>query len=162
MTETIAAELTATVRIARFLGFSFSYNPFSVDGGDLGFGSNFRMTGILYLVPTRWVSIYVLGGLGARDIRDLGTVTGETNTYHAGGGIEVYLGDHFALHAEYLWLIPGYERIMDSVRADGGGTTDIDLGEDMAPISAPLPSASLWDCFDAGNFQVTLGLRYYI
>lgn len=161
--ETVTAELTVRLRLARFLGFAFAYNPIAIDGGQLGFGSAFRLTGILYLVPTRYVSIFVMGGLGARDIVDLGTVTGETNTYHAGGGLEVYLGDHFALTLEYLWLVPGYSRIVEAATpSDSSETVDIDLGGEAGTVAVPVPSTDVWDCFDAGNFQISLGVRYYI
>lgn len=165
-TSAFIGELTARLRIFRILGGQFSYNLANpAQTGELSFSSKFRLTFLLYLLPTEHLSIYVLGGLGARDIRDLGTVTGQTNSYHAGVGVEVYIGRRFAITFEYMWLIPGYssmERVIQD-RADQMRTDieDIESGAVM-PMQIEVPELSFTDFLDAGNLQFNLGVRFYI
>jgi hypothetical protein len=164
--NSFVGEITARLRIFRILGAQFAYNLASAEEtGVLSFTHKFRITFALYLLPTEHVSIYVLGGYGARDIRDLGTLTGATNTYHAGVGTELYIGRRFAITLEYLWLIPGYasmeQAISDAADAVRPDLTDIENGVVM-PMQIEVPDLSFTDFLNAGNFQVVLGVRFYI
>ncbi len=162
------AELTARVRLFRILGVQFSYNlTGAIDTGDLSFSSKYRLTGILYLLPNRRVSVYVMGGVGARDIREIISVTGATNSYHLGAGIEVYFGRRFAISLEYCWIVPGYASMEQSVQAEIDSArptiSDVPEGESATvPLGYSLPEINVMDFLDAGNFQATLGLRFYL
>jgi hypothetical protein len=161
------SEVTIRLRLFRFLGAAFAYNVFPLDQpGELVFTSRFRVTVLLYVLSTRRVSIYVHGGYGAIAMRDLGTFTGDTNSYHAGGGIELYLGRHLALHADYTWLIPGaasirsaIERRTPSAAAAAAGDTDPDTVESAVE---ELSEISVTDYLSGSNFQLNFGLRFYI
>ncbi len=165
--RSFVSELTLRVRMLKFLGASFAYNLTPAHStGDLEFTSTFRLSGLIYLVPTDTVSFYLTGGLGARKIQDLATISGSTNTYHAGGGLEFYIGDHFALHLEYLWLIPGARSIEDSVARHSQidvQATERDLMNGASIAAAvDMPNISASDYLSPGNFQINFGLRLYL
>lgn len=161
------SELSLRLRLVHFLGFSFAYNlaPASRTG-ELVFTSTYRMTALVYVVPTEKVSFYLSGGFGALKIQDLGTVTGSTNTYHAGAGLEFYIGDHIALHIEYLWMIPGVSSIKGSVERratqEVGDTVADSVASGAIPGSIDLPSISASDYLSPENFQINFGFRWYL
>jgi len=161
------SELTLRLRVVKVLGLSFAANLVPArDTGELVFTSQYRLSALLYVVPTEHVSVYLSGGYGAQRIEDLVTVTGSTNTYHAGAGLEVYLGEHVALHVEYLWLIPGAASIEGSVvrRAteDVQQTVDDQIAAGTLPTTLDLPDISAADYLSPGNFQLNFGLRWYL
>lgn len=163
------AEITARLRLFRFLGASFSYNLGSASGaGELSFSSKFRLTGLLYLYPGERASVYVIGGFGSRDIRDIVDLHGATTSYHIGAGIEIYLGRRFAFHADYLWVIPGSASIHQTIDSHTEETVQALEAEAMGvepaatPAQTPRPAVSFSDFLDAGNFQITIGVRVYI
>lgn len=158
------AEISVRLRLLRFLGVAFSYNAANGDGsGQLSFESAFRLTALLYLLPTRWVSIYVAGGLGSMDIRDVVDVMGASTSYHLGVGLEVYIRNHFAIFADYLWIVPGYASMEATIQGRLEDTAAQALSVGEAPTAEEvLPALSFWDFLDAGNLQVTIGLRVYI
>lgn len=165
--RSFVSELSLRVRALKFLGASFAYNLTPAPNtGDLAFTSTFRLSALIYLVPTDTVSFYLSGGLGARKIQDLATFTGHTNTYHAGAGLEFYVGDHFALHLEYLWLVPGFSSIEDSVARHSSidvQATEGDLmnGSSIA-AAVDMPNLSTSDYLSPANFQINFGLRLYL
>jgi len=164
--DAFVGELALRLRLFRILGAQLSYNLASAaETGELSFTSKWRLTGVLYLLPTEHLSIYVLGGLGARDIHDLGTVTGPTNSYHAGLGLEIYVGRRFAVSFEYLWIVPGYAS-MEAVirdRADQAIPDPVEIESGAAmPMQIELPQLSISDFLDAGNFQINVGVRFYL
>lgn len=161
------SELTLRLRVVKVLGLSFAYNVVPAkDTGELVFTSTYRLSALLYVVPTRHLSLYLSGGYGAQRIGDLITVTGPTNTYHAGAGLEVYIGDHVALHVEYLWLIPGAASIEGSVtrRAteDVQASVDEHTASGTVPTTLELPDISAGDYLRPGNFQLNFGFRWYL
>lgn len=165
--ETVAAEVSARARLFRIFAVAFSYNPIPAEGGELGLGASFRLTGFFYMVPTRWFSLYLLGGLGSRDITELFDVEGDGSTFHAGAGLEIYLGRHFAINVEYHWLIPGVSTIRGHAEQTASevetSVTEAYESGGAIPIALPvLPETDVWDCFDGGNFQINIGIRYYL
>lgn len=163
------AEITARLRLFRFLGASFSYNLGSASGsGELSFASKFRLTALLYLYPGERASVYVIGGFGSRDIRDIVDLQGSTTSYHGGAGIEVYIGRRFAVHVDYLMVVPGSasihqaidrrtEETVQALEAEAVGVEPV-----AAPVQTRLPAVSFGDFLDAGNFQITIGVRIFI
>jgi hypothetical protein len=158
------AEISIRLRLLRVLGVSFSYNAANGDGaGPLSFESAFRLTALLYLLPTRWVSVYVIGGLGAMDIRDVIDFSGSTTSYHLGVGLEVYIRNHFAIFADYLWIVPGYASMQATIQGRLEDTANEALTAGVAPtLDEVLPALNWWDFLDAGNLQVSIGVRFYI
>lgn len=161
------SELTLRLRFVKVLGFSFAYNLAPAkDTGELVFTSSYRMSALLYVVPTDHISLYLSGGYGAQRADDLITVTGSTNTYHAGAGLEVYIGDHVALHVEYLWLVPGAASIEGSVTrratADVQESVDQHTAAGTIPTTLDLPDISAGDYLSPGNFQLNFGFRWYL
>lgn len=165
--RSFVSELTVRLRFLKVLGASFAYNLVPVkDTGELVFASTYRLSGLLYVVPTEHVSLYLTGGYGAKDIGDMATVTGSTNTYHAGAGLEVYLGDHIALHVEYLWLVPGSSSIQGSVArratADVEATVQAHATAGTIPTTLEMPDIAPSDYLSPGNFQLNVGFRWYL
>lgn len=161
------SELTLRLRVVKVLGLSFAANLVPARStGELVFTSQYRLSALIYVVPTEHLSLYLSGGYGAQRIDDMITVTGATNTYHAGAGLEVYLGDHIALHVEYLWLVPGASSIEGSVvrRAteDVQQTVDDQIAAGTIPATLDLPDISASDYLSPGNFQLNFGFRWYL
>jgi hypothetical protein len=70
--QSAVAQVNARVRLLRLVGLSFAYDPAAADGP---LSADFTLTAQIFIVPTRWVGVYLLGGLGARDIRDPGNIS---------------------------------------------------------------------------------------
>jgi len=165
----LSTELTLRLRILRIFGVSMALNTHPEDAPDSGltYSSRYRVTGILYLIPNRRVSLYAVFGLGARDILDVASFSGSTTTYHTGGGLEWYLGDHFALNMEYLWLIPGASAIEGEINARAEAWAEeqaaaaVSTAAGTVPMRANAPEINPIDFVDPGNFQLTVGVRYY-
>jgi hypothetical protein len=153
-------ELEVQVKLFTFLGVELTYNPSALENepGNLAFNSRLRLTGQLYFLPTDVLSLYLAGGIGADDFNGLATLTADSNTYHGGIGAEFYIGEHVAIGAEYLMVVPGVRSIQKTVVAqalesgliENGGNVEA-LYDDMNPTDFISPS----------NFQVTIGARYY-
>lgn len=165
--NSFVSEITVRLRLFRFLGASFAYNVNPIkSSGELIYDSTFRVSVLIYMLPLERFSIYVQGGYGAINVADLGTLTGATNSYHAGAGLEVYLGDHWALHADYNWIIPGASSIRGAIERRTTNTrAAIEAAEDEEAIEAAMSeveSLSVTDYLSGSNFQLTIGVRFYI
>jgi hypothetical protein len=152
-------DLELRLRLFHVMAFDFSYSPLDRPqaNAQLTFSSQFRASAVLYLVPLEVLGVYAKAGIGGQSLGDLATVTSPTNSYHGGGGVEVYLTDHVALGAEFLVLVPGVTSIQKAVANDlvrrqalvaaGGSDTDQGLG--------------VGDFLSAQNFRTSVNLRYF-
>lgn len=138
-------QLEVRVRLLRALAFEVGVRPFDAlpSEGSLVYTSRFRWSGILYLLPLDAFGLYAKGGLGGSDIEDMTTFSAPGNSYHFGGGLEIYLDEHFAIGSEVLFLLPGARSVVDKMMRD---QTIPEMG----------------DLIDPRNFQVSLGARFYI
>jgi hypothetical protein len=71
------------------------------------------------------------------------TFSSASNSYHFGGGVEVYLTDHLAVGSEVLFLLPGARSVVDKMMRDQA-----------------IPE--IGDLVNPRNFRVALGARYYL
>lgn len=160
--DRFVSELLVHVRLVRVLGLQFNFNAAaeSADGDSLVFHSRLRLAAQIFVVPLDEVGIYLTGGLGADNFKDLASLTAESNSYQAGLGAEVYIDEHFTIAAEYLMVIPGLRSIQQTVLSHAlkeGALTEEGAGE---TIGTPT-SYEASDFISPGNFQATVGLRYY-
>jgi hypothetical protein len=138
-------QLELRVRLLRALAFEVGVRP--LDGlpaeGSLVYSSRLRWSGILYLVPLDDFGLYAKAGLGGNSFEDMITFSAPGNSYHFGGGLEVYLTEHIAVGSEVLFLLPGARSVVDKMMRD-----------------QVIPEVG--DLLDPRNFQVSLGARYYL
>ncbi len=158
-------ELTLGVKFVRVIGLELGYSPTeSVDSTDeLVFDSTFRLSGLLYLVPTQPVDFYVKVGLGAGSFSDLFDIDGPTTSYQAGAGVNWYIDDHFVVGAEFMLLLPGVNSIRDTLETfanDELKRYQAALTEGDAPEEETTP-LTFDDIISADNFRFSLSARYY-
>lgn len=158
-------ELTLKVKMLHVLGLEFSYSPTDSVSDDqaLVFDSTFRMSGLLYIVPTYPVNFYLKGGIGAGDISDLFAIDEATNSYHVGAGMDFHIGDHFVLGAEFLLLIPGVTSIKDTIEryANDELRRYQDRETTTADYEGPEDPLGVSDFISIENFRVSVSARYY-
>lgn len=161
--DRFVSELLVHVRLVRVLGLQFNFNAAAeeTESERLVFHSRLRLAAQIFIVPLDEVGIYLTGGLGADNFEDLASLTAESNSYQAGLGAEVYIDGHFTIAAEYLMVVPGLRSIQQTVLSyalkegalsqDGAVESEVGAGT----------SFQASDFISPGNFQATLGLRYY-
>lgn len=159
-------ELSLRVKALYVLGFEFAYSPTDhSENNGLVFTNDLRMSGLLYFVPTPYVSAYAKAGIEADNFGGLFSISDPSNAYHAGGGLDIEITKNISLGLEFLWLIPGKSSVEDQVETflndeyaryqaalSRGETAPTDLG-------AAAPEVS--DFLSASNFRLTVGARYY-
>jgi len=155
-------DLTLRTRLLYVLGFEFAYSPTDrgVDTDQLVFTGQYRASALLYVVPTSPVAFYLKGGVGAEDIRDLVKVDGDTNSYHAGAGLDVHLGDNFVLGAEFLLLLPGISSVKNTLKNYAESELNRYRFEDNENAGTP-KTPGIKDFISASNFRVGITAHYY-
>ena len=164
-TSSFSSELSLKVKMLHFLGLELAYSP--TDGlatagqsDALVFDSKFRLSGLLYVVPTYPVGLYLKGGLGGGRVGDLFDVASNTSSYHAGGGLDVHIGSHVVLAAEFLLLIPGVESIKQTLTT----VTNQEIARFQAagkPGTPETPELGVSDFISGNNFRVGLNARWF-
>jgi len=156
----LVSELELTMKLFRFLAMEVAYNPAAPnnENNELVFHSRLRLAGQLHVIPLDVFSMYLSAGLGAEDFEGFSSFTEDTNAYHGGVGAEVFIGEHMAIGAEYLMVVPGIRSIQHNVVSNALEAT---LGEGGSPQMAQTEGMSASDYVSPSNFQATLGLRYY-
>ena len=157
-------ELNLKLKALHFLAIEFAYSPTdSVDSkSDLVFDSTFRLSGLLYIVPTYPVNFYLKGGIGAGEISEIFSVDASTNSYHAGAGLDVHVGDHFVLGAEFLLLIPGVKSIKNTIETYANEEVKRYQSRDRsAPYQSSEEQLEVADFISPENFRVALTARYF-
>ena len=154
-------DLNLRVKAAYVLGFEFGYSPtdqrFAHEG--LVYGGQLKLSGLVYVVPTRHVSAYVKGGIEGNGFGDLFDYEGKTASYHIGGGIDIELDENWVLGIEYLMLIPGVSSVEQAV-------TDF-VNDELIRIQSSqdvgsTPTIPTTDDFISGdNFRLAVSARYY-
>ncbi len=141
----VGPEIELRVRVLRALAFEVGVRPLDSlpSEGSLVYSSRFRWSGLLYILPLDAFGMYAKAGLGGANLEDMVTFSSATNSYHFGGGLEVYLDDNFAIGSEVLFLLPGARSVVDKMMRD---QTVPELG----------------DLVDPRNFRVSVGARYYL
>lgn len=149
-------EINLRIKMLKVIGFDFNWNTTgedSVGNGEI-YSSNIRATALLYVVPTDVLSVYLGAGAGSTNFSNLFSFDAANYSYHAGAGMEIYVGKNLALTAEYMLLIPQVNKVVVStqpLRLDESGSMDWS--------SANTPTAGDYISFD--NFQITLGMKWF-
>lgn len=156
MHNTVLSEMNLRLKLLKVVGLDLNYNLSGeqpVGHGEV-YSSNLRVSALLYVIPTKRMSVYLAGGTGASSFSDLTSKSVSKKSFHGGGGMELYVGRHLAFTTEFLFLVPEVEKVVVTVqplRVDG--SSSVDLG------SIETPSAS--DYLSTDNYQFTFGLKYY-
>lgn len=156
-------ELSFKLKMLHVFGFEFTYAPTDAleEQSSLIFDSQFRMSALVYIVPTYPVNFYLKGGLGSTAFLDLFDYTADTASYHAGAGMDFHIDEHWVLGAEFLLLIPG----VASVRNTIASYANQELANYQArardePVTDG-PDLGVKDFISPDNFRVTVSARYY-
>ena len=158
-------EFSLRVKALYALGFEFAYAPTDSHSSDeLVYTNNLRLSGLVYFVPTPWVSAYFKGGIEGDGFGALFAYDDPASSYHAGGGIEVHIDDHWVVGVEFLVLLPGVTSVENTVERYVDQETAryqaaLSAGETPAAIGADAPDPS--DFLSANNFRLTFGARYF-
>ena len=157
-------EIGIKTRFLHVLAVEFAYSPTDrVDTEQqLVFDSTYRFSGLLYLVPTYPVGLYLKGGLGAGEISELFDPEAETTSYHAGAGLDFHIGDHFVVGAEFLLLLPGVQSIRNTMSQYANEELSRYQNRSVeTPYEGPQNDLSVDDFISANNFRVALNARYF-
>ncbi len=156
-------ELSLRLKFLYALGLDLAYAPAdqrtSVDG--LVFGAPARLSGLLYVVPTDWFSLYAKGGIEGDHPGAWFTSEDPSNAYHVGGGVEVPVVSHWVIGLEFLVLIPGIESVEDHF---GRTVSDLDILRTGTAVQTADTSASIpepGDYISGNNFRLTASVRYF-
>ncbi len=160
---TFTTELSVKLKALHVFGVEFSYAPTdpAESQSAIVFDGPFRLSGLLYLVPTYPVTFYVKGGIGAGDIEDLVKIDGASNSYHGGAGLDVHIGENLVIGAEYLLLIPGVAGVKSTLSMFANDEIKRYQARDPnQPFDSGAPP-EVADFISADNFRVTLSARWY-
>ncbi len=160
-------ELSLRVKALSVFGVELAYSPTDahLDQDDLVFSNNLRFSGLIYFVPTPVVSAYAKAGIEGDSLGSVFSMSDASNSYHAGGGLDVSITKNITVGLEFLMLIPGTASIENQVqnfvdqeyaRYEAALQTG---GEIPADIGAAAPE--LGDFISASNFRFSIGARYY-
>jgi len=159
-----STDLTLRARALYIIGLELGVSPTdSKPANGLVFQNILRLSGLLFVVPTRWVSVYAKGGIEGDSIAALFSVEDPSNAYHVGCGVDVAIGSNFVVNLEWLVLIPGIEsirRLAEEVVARETARYQTAALAGTYPDGLPeIPDAG--DFVSASNFRLTAGVRYY-
>jgi hypothetical protein len=166
----LVSELELQLDMFYVFGLELSYNvgdvPDPSEHSGLVFDARYRLSGLLYVIPTDSASMYLKGGVGAYNIGDVAATDSIGNSYHAGAGVEIYLTEELAIAAEFLLLAPGaqsVERVLndrkEAVEARFGQAFSSLSTQDIQEVAGDQPEMSGF--LNPENFQAKLGVRLY-
>lgn len=141
---------TVRLRLLKVLGGELSYdlvsprNPSSVNVQT----PSYQWSGLLYLVPTKRFSWFLLGGFGATSAGDVFRSAGATTSYHGGSGIEIGVTRNWVISAEFRVNLPGYAQVVTR--------------EKEAMLKSGGASPSIWSYYNFDSWQTNVGIRFYL
>ncbi len=116
--------LVGRLKLLRFVGLEvatqFDHEPNSQSERLL---SPRYQVGLMANLPTQYLCAFVVGGIGAHGGGDLVDPSGETTSFHLGGGVEVFVGEHVAIGGDLRYRVPGVHEVSERVQGGGGGGT---------------------------------------
>jgi hypothetical protein len=161
---TFTTELSVKFKLLHVFGFEFSYAPTDsvAEGSQLVFDATFRMSGLLYIVPTYPVSFYLKGGIGAGEFTDLFAYDSPTTSYHGGAGFDIHVHENVVIGAEFLLLAPGIASVRDTIAS----YANEELARYQArirnePVADSGPELAVKDFISVDNFRASVSARYY-
>ena len=164
----VGAEVNLKVKAFEVIALEAAVSTAASDAATqrLVFDSRFRLSALIYAIPTDYFGIYLKTGIGALNIGELVSVTAPTNSYHGGGGIDVYVSDNVVIGAEFLVLVPGVTSMENAVishalSAESERPEDGDQQTEEAPAPDMFAGLEVSDFISAENFRASLSLRYF-
>lgn len=167
-----SGELNMKFKMLHCLALEFAYSPVDKlqETESLVFDSRFRLSALLYIVPTYPVNFYLKGGLGSGGFTDLFRVKGDSTSYHAGAGLDWHIGDHVVVGAEFLLLIPGVHSVTNTLSTQA--TERIARYQQYQRLNGALSASegtpdtsstalSVKDFISPNNFRVAITARYF-
>lgn len=103
--DSFGSDLRVRVKVLHLLGAELSYAPGQWRGA--GFVPQYRpavgLSGLFYVLPTSPVGVHLKVGVEGASLDRLERA-GSNKVYHAGGSLDIGLGEHLVLGAEMLFL----------------------------------------------------------
>lgn len=139
----------ARVRILYALGMELTYDLISDrNRSNVNVQTpKYQWSGLLYLVPHRHFSLFLLGGFGSSSGGDLFAASGTSTSYHGGAGIEIGLSRHWVLSADFRINVPGYAQV-------------VERGKQALTKTGDIPA--LTDYYNLESWQLNVGVRFYL
>lgn len=139
------------------------------DPNKLRYAAKMRMTALFYPIPTDVFGLYLGAGVGAGRVGELFSVTSPGNSYHAGGGVEVHVNNHFTIDASFYMIIPGYSSVRNHVeqlalKIADETASDIANGG-AAPTSIDdldLPDLTVGDYITPTNYELMIRIMLFL
>lgn len=144
--------------------FDLGHDGATAPAEEVQYAAKMRLTALAYIIPTSKVSLYLGGGVGGGSVGELTSVTGAGNSYHVGGGLEVYLSGHIGIDTSFYLIIPGVRSVERHVEhlaltaaeqaRDSGAPGPTDPGE------VTLEQPGLGDFISPKNYE--LMIRFFV
>lgn len=140
---------SARLRLLYVLGAEFAYDlTGSRNASEINVPvPTFKLSGLVYLIPQRQFSLFLLGGLGATSAGDLFSTSGATSSYHGGIGFEVGITRNWIFAADFRVNLPAYSQAIERGKRDAFEKGD-------------MPSISNY--YNLDSWQLNVGVRYYL
>lgn len=106
----------------------------------------FRLSSLVYLVNSRWFSLFIGGGMMAADFGDIIDFEAPTTYMRAGGGLEFTYDGHYGISVEGYWFVPGLGVINGNLNNSLGATGQLPTIEEAVPIN---------------GYEIVTSLRYF-
>lgn len=109
--------LLTRAKVLRFVGIEASWQLDHEVGSqsDRIMSPRYQLGLMLNLIPTRYFTVFGVAGTGAHDPGHLIDLDGETTSLFAGGGLEIYIGEHVAIGGDVRFRAPGPRHVKDEV-----------------------------------------------
>lgn len=158
--DMMLADLNVRLRFLWILGFDMRFNLQNEEAVVLDdaaqYAARYRSTLMLHVIPTSVASLWVGGGLGATEGKDLFNPRAAGSSYHAGLGLEIPVAGRFVLDASFMLLIPGEK----SLERDLDRRVDLELAAYRASGNNRLPnvpsSLPTSDYVSLNNYELML------
>jgi len=176
--RTFTGELSAQARLLYVFGIETSYAPTDrlYNGDRLVYDSRLKLSAVLHIAPTTPVGGYLKAGVGGSRIDDMLTIGKNSESYHAGAGVEVHFKEHWVVGAEVLLMVPGFNRwsLMRGVKVNDVGLDQwstltapeairaLELDLNTGSVPTPDVAVSWQDILGGATYRVALSLRYYL
>lgn len=109
--------LLTRAKILRFVGLEASWQLDHEAGtqSERLLSPRYSLGLMLNLVPTEYFTLYGITGTGAHEVGHLIDLDGDTTSLFVGGGLEIYVGDHFAVGGDLRFRLPGPRHVKEEV-----------------------------------------------
>lgn len=161
--DALSPSLSVRLKLLRIFGAEFSFAPNAAQNAEteLIMDATYRASALLFVLPTEYVGVYGKAGMGTHNLSQMANPMGESNSFHAGGGLDVHLGENFSLGGEFLILIPGAHSIDTALSKHGLRSSNANVGQGMGTTPISPVEVQMSDLITTDNFQASVSMRYY-